>query len=64
MKYGKVPGIDKKVSRLVQGTIMVRPENKAETFPLLDAVYAAAAPPSTPPASTAAGRTSAPSASG
>ena len=41
MKYGKVPGIDKKVSRLVQGTIMVRPENKAETFPLLDAVYAA-----------------------
>ena len=39
MKYGQIPGIDKKVARLVQGTINVTPETSEETFPLLDAVF-------------------------
>jgi aryl-alcohol dehydrogenase-like predicted oxidoreductase len=39
MKYGKVPGIDKPVSRLVQGTMMLSTENEAEGFALLDTVY-------------------------
>lgn len=41
MQYGQIPGIDKKVSRLVQGTIMLREETRAESFALLDAVYEA-----------------------
>jgi aryl-alcohol dehydrogenase-like predicted oxidoreductase len=38
MEYGNVPGIDKPISRLVQGTIMIRSEREAECFALLDAV--------------------------
>ena len=38
MEYGEVPGVGKKVSRLVQGAINVNPDTKDETFPLLDAV--------------------------
>jgi len=39
MKYGEVPGVGKRISRLVQGTINVRPETSEETFPLLDRVF-------------------------
>lgn len=38
MEYGTVPGIDKPISRLVQGTIMIRSDREAESFALLDAV--------------------------
>lgn len=41
MVYGTVPGVDKPVSRLVQGAIMLSPETEAENFALLDAVFAA-----------------------
>ena len=40
MKYGQVLGIEKKVSRLVQGAIMLNSEHEAEDFGLLDAVFA------------------------
>ena len=40
MQYGSVPGIDKPVSRLVQGTVMVRSDSRASSVELLDAVYA------------------------
>lgn len=39
MKYGSVPGIDKPVSRLVQGTVMVNGTDEAREFALLDAVF-------------------------
>ena len=39
MQYGKVPGIDKPVSRLVQGTVMISSRNQADSFALLDAVF-------------------------
>lgn len=41
MKVGVVPGIPGKVTRLVQGTIMLRPEQQEAQMPLLDAVHAA-----------------------
>ena len=41
MRYGKVPGIEKPISRLVQGAIMLRSEDEAENFALLDAVFEA-----------------------
>ena len=37
MDYGHVPGIDKPISRLVQGTIMVREDDVPYSFALLDA---------------------------
>jgi aryl-alcohol dehydrogenase-like predicted oxidoreductase len=37
--YGYVPGIDKPISRLVQGTIMVSDDDRPGTFALLDSVY-------------------------
>ncbi len=40
MQYGSVPGIDKPVSRLVQGTVMVRSDSWPSSVELLDAVYA------------------------
>ncbi len=40
MQYGQVPGIDKPISRLVQGTMMIHPDHLEESFALLDAVYA------------------------
>ena len=41
MKYGKIPGLEKPVSRIVQGTVMLR-EDRADTgFDLLDAAYGA-----------------------
>ncbi len=38
MEYGYVPGIDKPISRLVQGTIMVDADDLPGSFALLDAV--------------------------
>ncbi len=39
MKYGYVPGIEKPISRLVQGTVWMNSQNVDESFALLDAVY-------------------------
>ena len=39
MLYGKIPGIDKPVSRLVQGTVMINSNEIDKGFELLDAVY-------------------------
>ncbi len=41
MEYGKIPGIDKPVSRLIQGAIMLHDERLDEAFTLLDGVFAA-----------------------
>jgi aryl-alcohol dehydrogenase-like predicted oxidoreductase len=40
MDYGHIPGIDKPISRLVQGTTMLSSEDLAGGFALLDAVFA------------------------
>ena len=37
MQYGNIPGLDKPVSRLVQGTIMVTTDRLEEGFAVLDA---------------------------
>lgn len=39
MEYGTVTGIEKPISRLVQGTVMLRTDKLDESFELLDAVY-------------------------
>lgn len=39
MKYGLIPGVDKPVSRLVQGTVMVSAGRQDEGAALLDAVF-------------------------
>jgi aryl-alcohol dehydrogenase-like predicted oxidoreductase len=39
MQYGNVPGVDKQISRLVQGIIQVNSKDEAEGFALLDAVW-------------------------
>src|SRR2546421_6894446 len=39
MEYGSVVGIDKPISRLAQGTIMITSANLAESFALLDGVF-------------------------
>jgi aryl-alcohol dehydrogenase-like predicted oxidoreductase len=39
MEYGKVPGVGKPISRLVQGTVMVTSKELDRSFALLDAVY-------------------------
>jgi len=41
MEYGRVPDLDKDVSRIVQGLTMVSVDRLDEAFELLDAVYAA-----------------------
>jgi len=41
MKFGKLPGISKPISRLVQGTVMLSSYEDSATFELLDAVLAA-----------------------
>ncbi len=41
MKYGHVPGIDKPISRLVQGSMMISSRDLEGTFALLDAVFEA-----------------------
>lgn len=40
MEVGSVPGVNKPISRLVQGTVMVSTKRLAESFDLLDAVLA------------------------
>ncbi len=40
MQYGHIPGIDKPISRLVQGTIPLDLDDLDKSFGLLDAVYA------------------------
>ncbi|MCL4694535.1 MAG: aldo/keto reductase [Candidatus Hydrogenedentes bacterium] len=39
MKYGNVPGVDKPVSRIVQGTVMTPGDDEARWHDLFDAVY-------------------------
>ncbi len=39
MQYGNVPGVDKPISRIVQGTVQVNTKDEAEGFALLDAVW-------------------------
>ncbi len=39
MQYGSVPGINKPISRLVQGTIMIESARLAESFVLLDSIF-------------------------
>jgi aryl-alcohol dehydrogenase-like predicted oxidoreductase len=39
MNYGNVPGLDKKISRLVQGTVMVNGDDIKKEFALLDGIY-------------------------
>ncbi len=39
MNYGQVPGLDKKISRLVQGTVMVNGDDTKKEFALLDGIY-------------------------
>lgn len=39
MRYGHIPGIDKPISRLVQGTVMVGSGELERSFALLDEVY-------------------------
>ncbi len=41
MQYGTIPGLDKPVSRIAQGCIMLNPETEDEHFALLDAVFEA-----------------------
>jgi aryl-alcohol dehydrogenase-like predicted oxidoreductase len=40
MEYGRVPGIDKPIARLVQGTVMVNSKELQQSFQLLDEIYA------------------------
>jgi aryl-alcohol dehydrogenase-like predicted oxidoreductase len=40
MEYGHIPGVNKPISRLVQGTLGVSPANLDEGYALLDAIYA------------------------
>ena len=40
MQYGKVKGIDKPISRLVQGTVMLSSKKMDESLALLDALFA------------------------
>ena len=40
MRYGEVPGVEKRVSRLVQGTVPVGTKKLDESFAILDAVVA------------------------
>jgi aryl-alcohol dehydrogenase-like predicted oxidoreductase len=39
MDYGRIPGVEKPISRLVQGTVMVGSRELDRSFALLDAVY-------------------------
>ena len=41
MQYSTIPDIDKPVSRLVQGTMMMHPSRQEESFAILDACLAA-----------------------
>jgi len=41
VKYGRIPGIDRDLTRLVQGSVMLRPDAMDEGFAVLDGVYQA-----------------------
>lgn len=41
MQYGEISGVDKPISRVVQGTIMLSPATQEQSFALLDDVFAA-----------------------
>ena len=40
MEYGTIGGMDKKISRILQGTMMLREDDLQESFDLLDGVWA------------------------
>ncbi|HKG25549.1 MAG TPA: aldo/keto reductase [Thermomicrobiales bacterium] len=40
MTYGTVPGVEKRVSRLVQGTVIINTKEEERSFALLDGVFA------------------------
>ena len=40
MNYGRIPGVEKPVARIVQGTVMIRSDDKERSFVLLDEVFA------------------------
>ena len=40
MNYGSVPGVEKPVARIVQGTVMIRSDDEQGSFALLDEVFA------------------------
>ena len=40
MRYSRLPGIDKPISRLVQGTVMVNSREIDRSFALLDEIHA------------------------
>ncbi len=40
MEYGTIEGIDKRISRILQGTMMLREDHLQESFDLLDGVWA------------------------
>ncbi len=40
MEYGRLPGIDKPISRLVQGTVMIQSSRLEASFKLLDDIFA------------------------
>jgi aryl-alcohol dehydrogenase-like predicted oxidoreductase len=39
MKYGAIPGVNKPISRLVQGTVMISSRELESSFALLDSIY-------------------------
>ncbi|MEM7032750.1 MAG: aldo/keto reductase [Chloroflexota bacterium] len=39
MEYGKIPGIDKPISRIVHGTVMINSREEEKSFALMDAVF-------------------------
>ncbi|MCB0092440.1 MAG: aldo/keto reductase [Caldilineaceae bacterium] len=39
MEYGSLPGIDKPISRLVQGSVMIGEDKLEESFALLDSIF-------------------------
>ena len=40
MEYGTIEGMNKKISRILQGTMMLREDDLQESFDLLDGVWA------------------------
>ena len=55
MKYATLPGVDKPVARLLQGTVMMNPDDRDANFRLLDACLENDSPPSIPRMATAGG---------
>ena len=55
MRYGRIPGVEKDVSRVGQGLVMMKEDRQDEGFALLDAAHEGAwtLPASPPPAKAA-----------